>query len=64
MLIYLVIMETFDSKTFKKLVEGPIAAFKQKEDAEKCVDHWVKYDQEYPQLGIHTKYKVITTYLQ
>ena len=64
MLIYLVIMETFDSTTFKKLVEGPISAFKQKEDAEKCVDHWVKYDQEHPHLGIHTKYKVITTCLQ
>ena len=57
-------METFDSTTFKKLVEGPISAFKQKEDAEKCADYWVKYDQEYPRLGIHTKYKVQTIYLQ
>ena len=64
MLIYLVIMETFDSETFKKLAEGPIAAFKQEKDAEKCVDHWVKYDQEHEVPGIHTKYKVTTMYLQ
>ena len=57
-------METFDSETFKKLAEGPIAAFKQEKDAEKCVDHWVKYDQEHEVPGIHTKYKVTTMYLQ
>ena len=60
MLIYLVVMETFDSTTFKKLVEGPIAAFKQEKDAEKCVDNWNKYDQEHEVPGIHTKYKVQT----
>lgn len=64
MLIYLVIMETFESDTFKKLVSGPIAAFKREKDAEKCVDHWTKYDQDYPQLSLHTKYKVTKMYLQ
>ena len=49
-------METFDSKTFKKLVEGSIAAFKQEKDAEKCVDHWTKYDQENGAPGIRSKY--------
>lgn len=57
-------METFESKSFKKLAEGPIAAFKQEKDAEKCVDHWTKYDQEHPTQGVYTKYKVITTCLQ
>lgn len=64
MLIYLVIMETFESDTFKKLVEGPIAAFKQEKDADKCVDKWTKYDQENGAPGIHTKYKVTKMFLQ
>lgn len=64
MLIYLVIMETFESESFKKLVEGPIAVFKREKDAEKCAYHWTKYDQENGTPGIHTKYKVTTMYLQ
>jgi hypothetical protein len=63
MLIYLVIMETFESETFKKLSEGPIAAFKQEKDAEKCVDYWTKYDRENGTPGLHTKFKVTTMYL-
>jgi hypothetical protein len=57
-------METFESKTFKKLAEGPIAAFKQEKDAEKCVDKWNKYDQEHEVPGIRTNYKVQTIPLE
>lgn len=64
MLIHLVIMEIFENETFKKLAEGPIAAFKQMEDAEKCIDHWRKYGQKHEIPGTRTNYKVTTMYLQ
>lgn len=56
-------MESYGDDALKKLSEGSIAAFKQKEDAEKCAEYWRNYDKENKHSCLHLTYKIKTIYL-